>query len=505
MDRSELRIRRWVATVVVLAAVAGGALLTVGLRNWSSGSVYGAASLPVTVARDNSPVPLGSLANGFSAVLKPALPAVVNIHTSKIVKPRGNETLPFFNDPFFRQFFGDQFGNMRPQPQRENSLGSGVIITSDGTILTNNHVIDGASDIKVYLSDKRDFPAKLVGTDPQTDIAVLKIDANNLPTLPIGDSSTLRVGDIVLAIGDPFGIGETATMGIVSATGRAGLGIEGYENFIQTDAAINPGNSGGAMIDLHGNLVGVNTAILTGGGGGNEGIGFAIPVNMARDVMNQIVEHGKVVRGYLGLLPQDVSPEIAKQFGLSQPTGVLVGSVDPNTPASKAGLKRGDIILKINGNPVDSANDLRLQTAQTAPGTTLDLTIWRDNHDMDVKVTLVERPKEEAQNTGEGQNNGPGTMQGVQVQDVTPDMTQELGVPSGTRGVVITSIDPASAAAASDLQRGMIIQEINHKPVSDVQQYRQALQSADDRPVLVLVAIPNQNGLTNYIVVEPLH
>jgi len=506
MNSSELRIRRWVATIVVLAAVAGGALLAVGLRHWSSGSVYGAASLPVTIAHDNSPVPLGSLANGFAAVLKPALPAVVNIHTSKVVKPKGNETMPFFNDPFFRQFFGDQFGNLRPQPQREMSLGSGVIITSDGTILTNNHVINGASDIKVDLADKRDFTAKLIGTDPQTDIAVLKINATNLPTLSIGDSSKLQVGDVVLAIGDPFGIGETATMGIVSATGR-GLGgqIEQYEDFIQTDAAINPGNSGGAMINLHGDLVGINTAILTGGGGGNEGIGFAIPIDMARNVMNQIVEHGKVIRGYMGLLPQDVTPEIAKQFGLNQPEGVLVGSVDRDTPASKAGLKRGDIILKINGKEMNSANDLRLLVAQTAPGATLDLTVWRDNRTMDVKVMLMEKPNEAAQNRGEGENNGPGTMQGVQVQNLTPDMTDELGVPSGTRGVVITSVDPASAAAAAGLQRGMIIQEVNHKAVSDVQQYRQAVQSADDRPVLVLVAIPNQNGLTNYIVVEPVH
>jgi serine protease Do len=503
MNSSEFHIRRWVATVVILAAIAGGALLANGLRNWSSGSVYGAPSVPVTVARDNAPVPLGTFANGFASVLKPALPAVVNIHTSKIVKQKSYE-MPFFNDPFFRQFFGDQFGNMKPQPQRETSLGSGVIITSDGTILTNNHVIDGATDIKVDLADKRDFTAKLIGTDSQSDIAVLKINATGLPTLPIGDSSKLQVGDVVLAIGDPFGIGETATMGIVSATGRGLNGqIEQYEDFIQTDAAINPGNSGGAMIDLHGNLVGVNTAILTGGGGGNQGIGFAIPINMARNVMNQIVEHGKVVRGFLGLIPQDVSPEIAKQFGLNQPTGALVGSVDPGTPAGRAGLKRGDIILKLNGNEVNSANDLRLKISQTAPGTTVGLSVWRDGRSMDVKVTLSEKPDQQAQAKGEGENAGPGTMQGVQVQDVTPDMADQLQVPSGTRGVVITSVDPASPAAAAQLERGMIIQEVNHKPVNNVREYRQALAGADDHPVLLLVMLPNMQGATNYIVVEP--
>jgi serine protease Do len=501
MNSSEFHIRRWVATVVVLAAIAGGALLAQGLRNWSSGSVYGAPSLAVTVAHDNAPVPLGTFANGFASVLKPALPAVVNIHTSKIVKQKSYE-MPFFNDPFFRQFFGDQFGNLKPQPQRETSLGSGVIITSDGTILTNNHVIDGATDIKVDLADKRDFTAKLVGTDPQSDIAVLKINATSLPTLPIGDSSKLQVGDVVLAIGDPFGIGETATMGIVSAKGRGGLGIENYENFIQTDAAINPGNSGGAMIDLHGDLVGINTAILTGGGGGNQGIGFAIPIDMARNVMNQIVEHGKVVRGFLGLIPQDVSPEIAKEFGLNQPTGALVGSVDPDTPAGRAGLKRGDIILKVNGTEVNSANDLRLKISQTAPGTPVDLTVWRDNKSQDVKVRLGELPTQNAQK-GQSESNGPGTMQGVQVQDVSPDMTDELGVPNGTHGVVITSVDPASAAAGAGLERGMIIQEINHKPVNNVREYRQALAGADDHPVLVLVMIPNSQGATNYIVVEP--
>jgi serine protease Do len=509
MNSSQLQIRRWVATVVVLAAIAGGALLAIGFKNWSGNSVYGAPGLAVAVGHDSSPVPLGSFANGFAAVLKPALPAVVNIHTSKIVKPKANQTMPFFNDPFFRQFFGNQFGNQNPQPEREQSLGSGVIVTSDGTIITNNHVIDGASEIKVDLADKRDFTAKLVGTDPQSDIAVLKINASGLPTLPIGDSSKLQVGDVVLAIGDPFGIGETATMGIVSATGRTDLGIERYENFIQTDAAINPGNSGGAMIDLHGNLVGINTAILSGESGGNQGIGFAIPIDMARNVMNQIVEHGKVVRGFLGLLPQDVTPELAKEFGLSEPTGALVGSVEAGKPAAQAGLKRGDIILKLNGQTVSSASDLRLKISQTAPGTSVDLTIWRDSRTQDVKVTLAQLQPEEAQNNNnEGEGSGSGAMQGVQVQNLTPDLDQELGVPDGTHGVVISSIDQASPAAATQLQRGMVIQEINHKPVNNVQEYKDALRTASDRAVLVLAMIPNSlspnaNGLTQYFIVEP--
>ena len=267
MESRVLKIRRWVATVVVLVALAGGALLSQGVRNWTDHTVFGAPRTPIAVTQNALPVSLGNFANGFSAVLKPALPAVVNISSSKVVKPGRNQMSPMFNDPFFRQFFGDQFGpgQGEARPQREQSLGSGVIVSSDGTILTNNHVVDGATDIKVFLSDKREFQAKLIGTDANTDIAVLKIDASNLPTLPLGDSNQLQVGDLIFAIGDPFGVGETATMGIVSATGRGGFGIERYENFIQTDAAINPGNSGGAMIDIHGNLVGINTAILSHG------------------------------------------------------------------------------------------------------------------------------------------------------------------------------------------------------------------------------------------------
>ena len=399
MRSSEWHVRRWVATVVILAALAGGGLLALELRNWTGSPVFGAPRLDITVARNAAPVPLGSFSNGFASVLKPALPAVVNIHTSKIVKQRSGGDMPFFNDPFFRQFFGDQFGQTQPQPQREESLGSGVIVTSDGTILTNNHVIDGASDIKVQLSDKREFEAKLVGTDPKTDIAVLKINATDLPTLAFGDSSRLQVGDVVLAIGEPFGLGGTATMGIVSATGRSlNREIENYEDFIQTDAAINPGNSGGAMIDLHGDLVGINTAIVTGGGGGNEGIGLAIPINMARSVMDQIVAHGKVVRGYLGVYIQNVTPEIAKAFGLSELHGALIGDVSSDTPGGRAGLKKGDVILKLNGVTVDDANDLRLHISQMDPGTTVHLEISRDGKTQDVSVTLGELPEKEAEN-----------------------------------------------------------------------------------------------------------
>lgn len=498
MKNELIHIRRWAATVIVLAALVGGGLLATSLKNWTGHAVVGASSVSVPMAKDALPISLGNFTNGFSSVLKPALPAVVNIHTSKVVKPR-QAMNPFGNDPMFRQFFGDQFGQGKPTPEREQSLGSGVILTPDGTIITNNHVIDGASDIKVQLSDKREFKAKLVGTDPKSDVAILKIDASGLPTLPLGDSTNLHVGDLVFAIGDPFGIGETATMGIVSATGRGGLGIENYEDFIQTDASINPGNSGGAMIDLHGNLVGINTAILSGGSGGNQGVGFAIPISMAKNVMDQILTHGKVVRGYLGIYIQDVNPQIAKAFGLQQAGGALIGDVTPDTPAARAGLKKGDVVLKLNGEPVDSRNELMLHISQMAPGTTVKLGVWHEGRMQDFNITLGELPDKAAKADGE-EASGSNALEGVEVQELTSEIAQDLKLPSSVHGVVVTSVDPASTAATTGLNRGDVIQEVNHKPVRNVAEYDQALQNTGKQPVLLLV---NRGGVTNYLVIEP--
>ncbi len=500
MKSSDLHIPRWVATVVVLAALVGGGVLTIGLRNWSGHEVFGASNLALTMARNSSPISLGSFSNGFASVLKPALPAVVNIHTSKVVKSRASQMMPFFNDPAFRQFFGDQGpqGQQGPQTEREQSLGSGVIITSDGMIVTNNHVIEGATDIKVDLSDKREFQAKLIGTDAKTDIAVLKIEASGLPTLAIGDSSKLQVGDMIFAIGEPFGLEGTATMGIVSATGRGNLGIENYEDFIQTDAPINPGNSGGAMIDLRGDLIGINTAILSGGSGGNQGVGFAIPINQARAVMDQIVSHGKVVRGYLGLFPQDVTPALAKQFGLSKPGGALVSGLKPDAPAAKAGIKNGDVILELNGQPVESANDLRLRISQTAPGSSVKLEVSRDGKTQNMDVTLGELPQDNSAEEKPSDNSG-GGLEGVNVQELTPEAMEQLQLAPGTRGVVVESVDPSSAAAEVGLQRGQVIQEVNHKPVHNIAEYKQAIAAVGSQPVLLLV---NQGGVTQYVVIE---
>jgi serine protease Do len=502
--KNHLHIPRWVATVTVLTALICGGVIAVTFRDWSNHEVFGAPVASVTLAKDAAPVSLGSFKNGFASVLAPALPAVVNIHSSKVVKPKNQGDMPFFNDPFFRQFFGNNGGQFgQPGPQREESLGSGVILNSDGIILTNNHVVDGASDIKVTLSDKREFSAKVIGADKASDIAVLKIDATGLPVLPLGDSSKLKVGDIVFAIGEPFGLQGTATQGIVSATGRGNQGIEQIGDFIQTDASINPGNSGGALIDLHGDLVGINTAIETGGGEANIGIGFAIPINYAHSIMDQIVAHGKVIRGYLGVIIGDVTPQLAKQFSYNGTNGALIEDVQSDTPGARAGLKRGDIITALNGRPVTGSNDLQLAISSMAPGTTVKLSIWRDGKTVEAPVTLGTRP----QNLGQNSNNnnqqgqqGPGVMKGVQVENVTPSIAGQLNLPADTRGVVVDSVDPSSNAAAAGIQQGDVIQEVDHKPVSNVQQYQQALSAAGNQAVLLLI---NHQGVTSYVVVQP--
>ena len=380
-------------------------------------------------------------------------------------------------------------------------MGSGVIINPNGYLLTNNHVIEGASDVRVFTPDHKEYKAKVIGTDSRTDVAVLKIEASGLPAFTLGDSSNLKVGDVVFAIGDPFGIGETATMGIVSATGRAlGGAIEHYEDFIQTDASINPGNSGGALIDLHGNLIGINTAILSGGGG-NQGVGFAIPINMAHNIMEQILEHGKVVRGQLGVVVQQVDPDMAKALGRSSGGGALVGDVSPNSPAAKAGIERGDLILEINGQQVEGPQDLSVRVSQTAPGTTVHLKVFRNGQTRDVNVTLSELNEKAASTEGGGQEGSSGgVLRGLNVETVTPAIARELQLPAGTTGVVVTSVDPSGPAASADIQRGDVIQEVNHKPVRNIDDYRRAAQSAGNDSVLILI---NRGGQTHFVVVQP--
>ncbi len=405
-----------------------------------------------STATSNRTVGPVSFENGFEAAVNKALPAVVNIASTKVVRSPGmGPTSPFFSDPFFRQFFGDQFPQefRTPHEEREHSLGSGVIVSPDGYVLTNNHVVEGANEIKVSLGDQREFTAHIVGTDQKTDIAVVKVDQKDLPVITMGNSSDVHVGDFALAIGNPFGLGRTVTMGIISATGRGGLGIEDYEDFIQTDAAINPGNSGGALINVHGDLVGINTAIITGGGGGNEGVGFAIPVNMARNVMDQIINHGKVVRGRLGVLIQQVTPEIAKAFGLAEPHGALVSDVTPGSPAAQAGIKAGDIILEMNGQRINESGELQVKVSLTAPGTLVRLTVLRDGHEREIDVRLGEMTSTSQHAATEGEEGGP--KLGVELEDLTPQVARQLGIPANTFGAVITQVESGSAAQDAGL------------------------------------------------------
>jgi len=507
MSDKVIAIRRPMAAIALVLALALGGATAWFIAAGGHTALGAGRSVTLKVADDSSPAATRvSFAEGFAAIVQPNLPAVVNISTSKMVKNPQLQN-PFENDPFFQQFFGHQFGGQQapeqqqPKQQREMSLGSGVIVSPDGYILTNNHVIDGASDIKVSLKDKREFKAQLIGADPKSDLAVLKIPATDLTAITFGDSAKTQVGDFVLAIGDPFGVGETVTMGIVSATGRNSLDIEegGYEDFIQTDAAINPGNSGGALINVRGELVGINTAILTGNeGGGNEGVGFAIPVDMARGIMQQILKNGKVTRGYLGIMIQEVTPDVAKAFGLPSSEGALVGDVKAGGPASKAGMQRGDVILTLNGQPVEDSRSLRLHIASMAPGQTVQLGIQRNQNKLTLSVTLAELPETPEAASAPGAESAPSAVAGVDVDTLTSDIAGQLGLPAETHGVVVTQVDPSSAAAETGLQRGDVIQEVNRTPVASVDQYTRAVKAANGQQLLLLV---NRAGTTHYVVV----
>jgi len=466
---------------------------------------------PPAVHADDSRMAAVGVTTSFAPVVKRVTPAVVNISSTRIVKTAAQGPDSDSMEDLFRQFFGGGGGGngrfrtpRQPSERKSSSLGSGVIVSADGYVLTNNHVVENATTVKVSLGDRREFTAKIVGTDPQTDVALLKIDGHNFPTVPMGDSTKAQIGDVVLAVGNPFGIGQTVTMGIIGATSRGGLGIEDYEDFIQTDAAINPGNSGGALINTNGEVIAINTAILAGNSGGNQGVGFAIPINMAREVMDQLTKTGKITRGYIGAGIQDITPSLAKAFKTPNTLGAVIREVEPNGPAAKAGLQAGDVVTSVDNTPVIESNSFRLKISRTPPGTVAHLKVLRDGSPRDIAVTPIKRPgAKDADDSESGalspEGGKPSALKGLSVDNLTADVAQELRLPANTTGVVVTGVEPGSAASEAGLRNGDVIQHVNRKPVANIQEFNQALRQAGSDTVVFLV---NRGGTTQFIAVE---
>jgi len=435
---------------------------------------------------------LQQLSQNFREVAKTVSPAVVYISTEQ-TRQTPDQMRQFFgpNDEFFRYFFGVP----EQREYKQQGLGSGFIVKADGYILTNNHVVENADKIRVTLSDKREFEAKVVGTDPKSDVALIKIDAKDLPVAPLGDSAQTEVGDWVLAIGTPFGLSQTVTSGIISAEGRANIGIVDYEDFIQTDAAINPGNSGGPLVNLNGEVIGMNTAIFSQSGG-YQGIGFAIPINMAKNVMESLMSHGKVVRGWLGVMIQPVTPEIAQSFGLQETTGALVGDVVKDGPADKAGIKRGDVVVALNGQSVDTANTLRNLVAQTDVKKTVSVGVMRNGKAETVQVTIGEQPAGEQATAAASEN---ADKFGLTVQELTPQLADRLGY-TDEHGVVIADVKSGSPAEEIGLRQGDLIKEINRQPVESLAEYQKAMSALEKDEGLLLLVQRGDN--TYYVVVK---
>jgi Do/DeqQ family serine protease len=441
--------------------------------------------------------------NSYADVLTRVTPAVVTVRASR--RTREAQQFPFTDDPALRELFGDRFRQQTPRAEErvERGLGSGVIVSADGYILTNHHVVDGAEEIRVELNDGRTLAAKVVGTDQPSDLAVLKIEATGLPVLPLGDSDKARVGDVALAVGNPLGIGQTVTSGIISAKGRTtGLSDGSFEDFIQTDAAINRGNSGGALVNTTGELIGINSQIFSPTGG-NIGIGFAIPSNMAKDVMGQLIKTGHVRRGMLGVNIQNVTADLAASLGLGQARGAIVSGVQPGGPADRAGLKRGDVITAFNGTPVTDNNTLRNAVARTQPGSNALLTVSRDNREQQLRITLGELPVASARGAreeGEGATHEDAGGLGLSVQPISPALVQRFKLKDATQGLVIIDVAQAGVGAEVGLQPGDVIEEVNRQPVRTVAELQAALKVGGTRPTLLLV---NRDGDRLFLPVRP--
>lgn len=424
----------------------------------------------------------------FNQAIEHASQCVVNISAKKRVR----QNIPqAFMDPFFREFFNMPFGQIMPRERVQRSLGSGVIVSSDGYIVTNNHVIDGADEVHVTLPNStKEYKAKIVGTDPKTDIAVIKIDAKDLPAIQMGDSDALKTGDLVFAIGNPFGVGESVSQGIISALGKDRVGINQYENFIQTDAAINPGNSGGALVDSRGVLIGINSAIITRSGA-NNGIGFAIPVNMVKRVASQLIEHGKVEYGYLGVSISDLTPSLQKLYKNKE--GAVILNVDKDTPAQKAGLKRGDLIIKVNDRKIQDASDLKNAIGAIPPGHKVRLTFERNKRVHTLEVTLAEFPDNQLKVTG-----NQGFVDGLTLQNLTPQIRNQVGIPDDIEGVIVSEVKPESKADKAGFMPGDIIIQIEDTMIKSVKDVERAMKKYSDSKRVYI----NRRGMIRILVVD---
>lgn len=480
------------AGALVVGVLAGGLLATCAQTSSSDSSpsiVNRSANAVSAVFAPQPAFARATQSNGdvtIADVAERVVPSVVNISATRVSKQAS--TSPFQNDPFFRDFFGPM-PNM-PQERQQNSLGSGVIVSADGVVITNNHVVDQAEDIEVTLSDGRDIAAEVVGTDPKSDVAVIKLKekVDGLQPLPFGDSTNARLGEVVLAVGNPFGVGQTVTMGIISATGRNNMRIVDYENFIQTDAAINPGNSGGALVNMRGELIGINTAILSRTGG-SQGIGFAIPSNMAKSVSDSLLTHGKVTRGFLGVTIQDLDKELADGLGLSIRRGVLVSDVSPGSPAAKAGFKRGDVIVKMNSKDMTSTAALRNTVAMAGPGAVMEFDVRRGKSSIKLTANLGELPTDgKVASSSSPASSDEGVLSGAKVTELTDQLRQRFGLPADVEGrVVVAAVNPGSRAAAAGLRPGDVILEVNRRSITSVADLRKVGKAVKGNTVLLLI------------------
>ena len=501
--KSKMRSLGW------MTAVAGVGLLASGTAVFSAvtGNDSSNQKPPLNLKYDNTAINRDTAqGHSYHPIVQKVTPSVVQVY---VTTKAGNGNMGTNQDlqDQLRRFFGRQFPQMpeQPQGQGEKALGSGVIISSDGYILTNNHVVQNARTIQVKLTDNRTFSGKVIGTDPATDVALVKIDADNLQPITFADSDQAEVGDVVLAVGDPFGIGQTVTEGIISAKNRQGLSDEGNsdEAFIQTDAAINPGNSGGPLVDTDGRLVGMNTAILSRSGG-NQGIGFAVPSNLARWVADSLIKNGKVERGMLGVTIQELSPELAKAMNIHRTTGAVVADVTPNSPADKAGIKSGDVVVQFDNKAIEDNNTLKLMVAESAPGKSVPIQIDRNGQTLNLNVTLEELSQKNTLAKNEPNSNGNepqnDALHGVGVQDLDRQTKEEMNIPANVHGAVINQVDPSSSSYEAGLREGDVIEEINHQPVrSAVDADRLTANKGGSGETLA--KIWNQNG-SHYVAVQ---